>query len=242
MKNISFLLLFIVISCTVFPQQKKDTVKTKSSNRFYLDASVGLSLPLGAYASVDRDNSKSGYATGGYFAQVSLDWLGKSDFGIAFQYCFQHNPLNSKADSIIPYGTTYPLGSGGWTNNYLMAGVVFLKQMNRLSVDVRFLVGVLISSSPVFSTPDPVTNQNTNNTATGFAYGLNIGIGYAVSPRVTLKASLGYLEGYPVLNKQYSSIVSYDSVTATPIYSTIDLKKKNTTATFNAGLGIIYKF
>ena len=40
---------------------------------------------MGNYAVVDKENDKAGYATNGWQLQLTFDWIGKKDFGVAIQ-------------------------------------------------------------------------------------------------------------------------------------------------------------
>jgi hypothetical protein len=243
MSNRYFLIILLLLPCSLLGQEVLQPSAKKEPLRLFLDANAGWSLPLGSYAATDPEQDYTGYATSGYFVQLGADWMGKKDFGILFQYVYQNNPLNSAADSVTPAGTIYPLGGSGWSNNYLMVGPLFFKEIKKLSVDARVVVGIMFASSPVFSNMDPVTKENTKNTATGFAYGIGIGLGYMISPRFTVKISVSLLNATPTVTRQYpSSVIGYDSI-GVPIYSApVEVQIKKKVSTLHTGIGIIYKF
>jgi len=103
--------------------------------------------------------------------------------------------------------------------------------------------GFVISMSPLFKTFNPETKQNEGGTGTGFALGVNIGLGYAISPKFAVKLTLGYLAGFPKIERQYNANVIGMDTTGHYIYSApVDITIKKTVSTFNTGIGIIYKF
>lgn len=228
----------ILLPCQIFPQKKEKDKKSGEHQKVYIDASAGASFPLGNYSKVDKNNKKAGYTKTGYFIHVNADWMGKKDFGLAFQYCFQHNPFKDTAQNIILYGSLYPMGGKGWSNHYLFAGPVMVKTVKKISIDARFLAGVIISVSPVFNNVDPVSKENVTNTATGFAFQFGVGIGYQVTSRLAIKLTLNYTEGYPMVDKKYTT----SSIDTTLSYNLLQVEIKKTVSTFNCGAGIIYRF
>jgi len=238
-----FYILFVLLILSPFSGfAQKDTQEKKAGEKqgIYLDASAGASFPLGTYANDDPKNDATGYAKPGFFIQANADWMGKTNFGLAFQLSYQNNSLKDTAKSVYSYGAT--IGSGNWSNIYIMAGPVFLKQIKKMVIDAKLLGGFLISTSPVFQTTDPDTKLKEGGTGTGFALGVNIGVGYALSQKVSLKLTLGYLAGFPKRDSQTAQVISIDT-TGHFIYSApIGVTIKKTVSTFNTGLGIIYKF
>jgi hypothetical protein len=237
-----FFLMIVLGSLPGFSQKEEEAKAPDKQKNVYIDVLAGASFPLGSYAKTDKKNDKAGYATTGYFFQANVDWLGSHDFGLAFQYCYQHNPYTDSAEKIIPYGTLYPLGDKGWSNNYFLGGPVFLRSFNKITADVKILGGVVFSSSTVFNITDPVTKQNKNNTATGFAYQFGIGIGYNFTPKATIRFNLSYIGSSTGIDKKYQSYYPGDSTTGNQgflIMSEISIKK--IISTVNTGVGIIFK-
>jgi hypothetical protein len=242
-KRILIIYLVALVSFSGFSQDSLQT-KKKEKSGIYLDASTGVSIPLGNYANDDPKDDATGYANPGFFVQAGIDWMGKNDFGLAFQLGYQNNSLKDTAKTVIPDRSDKPMGDGSWSNIYLMAGVAYLKQMNKLSVDAKFLGGFIISSSPVFRTYNPESKMNEGSTGTGLALGLSVGVGYNVSSKVALKATLGYNAGFPKIDKQYNAtVIGIDSLTGQYIYSApSQYNIKKTVSSINAGAGVVYKF
>ena len=241
MGKILFYIMVLVLPFTVFSQKEAVENKTKEKQDIYLDASFGAAFPLGNYANDDPKDKATGYAKTGFFIQANADWMGKNNFGLAFQLTYQNNALKDTAKTVISYG--FPMGSGNWSNIYIMGGPVFLKQIKKITIDAKLVGGFLISTSPVFEITNPETNMKEGGTGTGFAIGVNIGLGYALSQKVALKLTLGYLAGFPKIDRQYNAYVIGMDTAGHFIYSSpMDIEIKKTISTFNTGLGIIYKF
>jgi hypothetical protein len=243
MGKVFFLSCFLFVPFLIFSQEIGKKTDSVPANRVFLDVSGGLSFPLGAYANTDVNNSGSGFAARGVLAQINLDWLGKNDFGLAVQYSFQRNPLKSSVRNDTLSGMGQALGTGAWTNNYLMAGLAVVKFIHKVYIEGRALIGIVLSSSPVFRTMDPVYKTLDSNTGTGFAYGLQVGAGYAVSPRVTVKANIEYLACNPAIHHQYGAqVIGTDSITGRFIYSApISFDTKITVSSLFVKAGLVFK-
>jgi hypothetical protein len=213
-------------------------------------------MVMGDYGAVDKSNKKSGYATNGWQFQLTFDWMGTKDFGLAIQYTFQKNPLKDSAEFIVPDGwTNGTLGTGSWSNHYLLAGPVFMKVFGKIHVDAKILGGVIVSSSSNFNTPNPTDSTGLKmdkNLGTGFAYEISAGVGYAFSPQIALKFNLSLMGGWPGKNRQYGSqLTGYEKYTdpvtgisyQRPVYSApIEYEIKKVVFTLNPSLGLVYRF
>lgn len=253
-KTILFLILMAV--CTAVHAQGPAQDSTKApSQHLGLEIASGYSMVMGKYKASDMQDETSGYATNGWQLKVTFDWMGRKDLGLAFQYAYQHNPMKDAANLVYPKGIGDSIGSGAWSNHYLLAGPVFMKMIRRLHVDARILGGVIVSSSPNFTTVDPYDTtglKQDKNLGTGFAYQVSAGIGYAVSSHLVLKFDLNLMGGWPVKNKQYGArLIGYETVKdpitgieySQPVYSaaaTYEIKKIVTT--LNPSLGLVFRF
>jgi hypothetical protein len=212
------------------------------ASRLYLDVSGGLSIPMGYFARDDVKFGGSGFATPGFLVQLNLDWTGKSNSGLAFQYIFQRNPLKSSVRNDILSGMSKPVGTGSWTNHYVMAGLVFLHFINNVYVEGKALIGVVLSSSPLFNTVDPVYQTPSTNTGIGPAYSAQFGVGYRISPKITIKASVEYILGNPKIHHQYGAQQTFDTITGTLVYSApITIETKRTVSALLVKAGIVIK-
>lgn len=242
--KIAFLLTFILIMpFLIFSQETRKKADSTAINRIFVDVSGGPSFPMSYYARIDTKATTSGFAAQGYVAQVNLDWMGKKNTGFAIQYTFQNNPINHSVKNDTLEGTSKPLGSGSWTNNYLMAGIVYMNFIKKVYIEGRALFGIILSSSPLFSTVDPAYHTQSSNTGVGTAYGAQFGIGYQVSKRVTVKGNVEFTLGNPSIHRQYNTgIIGVDSTTGKFIYSApIDINTKKTIYSFNAKAGLVIK-
>jgi hypothetical protein len=242
MGKVLLIIFVLLLPFFGFTQTDAKEKNAKEKQSIYLDASFGASFPLGNYAKENPKVKETGYAKTGFFIQANADWMGKNDFGLAFQLTYQNNSLKDAAKTIYSYDTTNPI-AGNWSNIYVMAGPVFLKQIKKIAIDAKLVGGFLISMSPWFKTFNPETKLNEGGTGTGFAFGMNVGLGYAISPKFAVKITLGYLAGFPKIDRQYNAYVIGMDTTGHYIYSApVDITIKKTISTFNAGAGIIYKF
>jgi len=241
MNKRNFLFFLVILPFLASTQQTQTVPAFPSTKGVFLNASAGLSLPVGAYAMSDEGNAQSGFSRNGLVVQLNCGWMGKKDFGLAFQYTFQINPLkNTSKDSIFP-GMSVPLGSGNWSNHYIMAGPVYMKYFGKILFEAKALIGVIISTSPFFKTVDPAFNTVSGNTGTGLAFGLGAGAGYKFSSKVALKLNAEYLMGTPKIDRQYGAqIIGYrDSAF---VYSApVNFDTKKIVSTFNLGISIIFK-
>jgi hypothetical protein len=241
MKSIYILTVFLLIPFLVY-SQATESAPVKSSKGIYLGADLNGSLPLGAYSDYNFDDGKSGYSNFGFLGQVNCDLVSKSNFGLAFQYSYQYNPLKDTAKNVQPSGIPAPLGTGGWSNHYLMGGPVYLNFFGKLFFEAKILAGLIISTSSLFKTMDPETKAISANAGIGFAYEINIGIGVSLSPKVALKFNAGYLGATPKISKQYPpEIVGVDSAGYYIYSAPVTIETKRTISSFNFGLGLVYK-
>jgi len=251
MKKAYLLFLICMMMLPAFPQS--DTLSQKKSKKvrnMNLEFTLGYSIIFGDYGKFDKNNSKSGYATNGWLAQLTFDWLGKRDFGLAFQYTYQRNPLLDTANKVNPVNTdtNYRLGPGAWSNNYFMAGVVYHHYFKKVSLDFKILLGVLLASSSNFSMLDPTTKQTVNNTAAGFAYQFSGGIGYRISSLFTFKVNASYLGASPSITKQFHYTIKVEKIDPdgniyyVDEFQTSESTIKKLVSTLNIGIGVIYKF
>ena len=243
MKRYFILFLALALSGSILAQTEPNQKQEKKLKGICLDASAGVSFPVGSsYTSTDKTDENAGYAGTGYFIQVNFDYPGKNPVGIGLQYTYQHNPILAFAEDIVMEGSDpNPIGSGSWSNHYLLFGPVLVKQVHKLLINARILVGAILSFSPVFRYYDPVTRQTTKNMAYGFGYGFSAGVGYSVSKRVVLQMNISYLGGGPKLSKEYTSQV-WDTTINTNVSLLTEISIKKIVSTMNIGAGAVFKF
>jgi hypothetical protein len=253
-RHISFVLLILLVPFSSFSQdqKKKKEKKPREKDYFSLDFNLNYSFVLGNYGQVDRTTYKSGFATNGWVAQLGFNWLGKNGFGLGFQYDLQRNPYQDTAKNTIPYGTKFPLGSSGWTNNYLLAGPVFIRDFGKWELSVKALFGFILAQSTIFNVLSPIDQSNVSVNASGFAYSVCVGVGYRFNQHWGLNLNVNYLGATPKATKTYGQeIIEWKSVRDTisgtsynvPVYSApVKYEIKRTVSTLNTGIGVIYHF
>lgn len=233
-------LLFLPV--LIFSQEKVKTADPGSAGGLYLDVSGGLSFPLGSYANADVKNSGSGFANLGYVAQLNLDWINQYNYGLALQYTFQHNSLKNSVTNDTLSGMYQALGTSPWSNHYILAGIVFLKFIHKVYIEGKALIGVVISSSPIFNSFDPVSKKSSTNTGVGLAYGVQVGAGYAVSRRVTVKANIEYILGNPKIHRQYGAqVIGYNDTLGLIFSPPLDIETKRTVSSLLVKAGIVVR-
>ena len=257
MKRLKFLLplllgVLLLIPTHIFSQDKKKEKKPREKDFVSLEFNLNYSFVLGKYGQVDKTTYTSGYAKNGWVAQLGLNWLGKRGFGLGFQWDLQRNGYKDTAANINPYGTKYPLGTSGWTNNFIMAGLVMIKDIGKWEINAKALFGVCFSQSSNFNVQNPVDGSNVSVTAAGIGYGFSLAGGYRFNKHWAVNLNVNYLGANPKATKQYGSeIIGYeeikDPVTGTLYYSAIysaptKYEIKKTVSTINTGIGVIYHF
>lgn len=240
------------VSDTAQPPTSTVKATAKKARNMSLGFSAGYSMVFGKYGAVDPQDKNSGFASGGWLAQVAFDWMGKNRFGLELQYIFQQNPLKDSAENVYPSGQSYTLGSGSWNNHYLLIGPVFMTDFNRLRIHARLLGGIIYSFSSHFNTTDPYSGNNNHNQGAGFAMQLGAGVGYVVSKVVTLRFNLDFIAGWPGKERQYASqFLRWDEhidpktgqVVYEPVYSApVEYVIKKVVTTLNPSVGVVFKF
>jgi hypothetical protein len=238
--------LMVILTSPIFPQQK--TLTEPQRSRVFLLADGGYSLPLGKYASDDKKDSEAGFAAGGFYIQAGAYWLGKHDFGLGISYAFQYNSVQGTADSVPLNASGYYLGDKPWSNNYLLAGPVFMKSIGKINILAGINAGFIISSWSGFNIALPKFDslsepQLSEGLGTGFAFQVKASIGYQVTSRIGIRLDLSYLGGSPSRTKTYYYYyyVVDPVLGIVPVYQGSEFTVKKKVNTFNAGLGITIK-
>jgi hypothetical protein len=252
MRNPFYLFLLLITPVIVLGQSSTSDTPETRTRRIFIEGSAGVSVPLGQYKKTDPKTNKSGFANTGFLAQITGDWMGKKDLGVALQYTFQSNPISSSSKNDTLPGRFFPLGTGSWTNHYLMLGPVYIKQIKKLTLNAKILGGIVFAVSPLFSYTSPDVNLETvKNYGTGVSFQFAFAAGYSVSSRVSLKLEAGYIGAFPAFKKEFGgeyleTRTVYNEEThkweTFDVYSPIvELDLKNYISTINASAGIIIR-
>ena len=254
MKPAALIFVFIFITGTVSAQTVGEKPGQAAGKGNVIEFSAGYSMVLGNYAKDAWSNTKSGYAANGWMAQLTYNRMGKRDFGMAFQYTYQRNPLKNAANEVYPNGIPDSVNSRSWSNHYLMTGLVYLKTIGKIHIDAKVLGGLIVSSGSIFDTPnnmDTAKIKTDENLGTGFAYQISAGAGYHISQHVAFKFNLSLMGGWPVMNKKYGLVlIGYRSYKdpdgkwyTVPVYTGgAEYAIKKVVATLNPSLSLIYRF
>jgi len=235
----------------LFSQTASKDKKPREPQRIYFEGSFGVSVPMGQYMKDDTNSKKSCFAQPGYLIQVTCGWMGKKDLGLAFQYTFQNNPILSYVKNAVLPERTFPLGSGSWSNHYLMIGPVYYKEIHKFTLDAKLLGGIIFAFSPLFNYTSPDSTLKTvKNYGSGFAFQFAFGGGYSISSRVKIKLNFGFLGAIPTFRKQYGGEYletrtykdQYGVINTVDVFApVVNLDLKNYISTFNASIGVIFK-
>lgn len=239
-RRTGFILILALLTSALNAQtENRDTV-TNAKSRVIIDASGAWSIAMGKYQTTKTTDEYAGYASGGFMAQVGINWIGKHELGLGVTYVFQHNGFQEKAENICPPGQDY-LGSGGWNNHYFLAGPVYIKEFGRISMDISVLGGFVLSTGKIFSLEVPDTLHPYVSTGTGFGFGFQAKAyaGYRISNKVFITAGISYLGGTPSRSKSFYTLVQDPNVGWTYVGSETVIKKK--ISTINPGVGIMIK-
>lgn len=254
MSRTILLLLLPLLALQSVAQDSLQAGKARTGGKMSLEISGGYSMPFGVYASGDMDNDRAGFATGGWTLQAGFGWMGGKNLGLAIQYVFQRNGLNDPANKVYPLGYPDSLNAGNWSNHYLMFGPMLAWRFGDFTVDARFTGGLVVSASSQFYTPDPYDTTGysyTENVGAGFGYQLSVSAGYDLAPRLTLRAGVGLLGGWPMKTKQYAArylgvreykdpvtgVIEYEDVYSAPV----EYEIKKTVAALNPFIGLVIR-
>lgn len=245
---------WVIVACAlVFSSQAQESPQTNpapAGRNMGFDISAGYSMVLGHYGKDDRENEKSGYATSGWYVGLNYALLGKKNFGLGVNYTYQRNSLADSAAYWKVDGKNFPLGTGVWSNHYLMIGPVFSQDFGKWMLDVRLLGGGMLAFSPLFYTQDPYTGSIDKNMGAGFAMQFSVGIGYRIAPQWAVFVQVGYLGATAIKDRSYQ-FMAVDTLwnqNHTQIigleYSTMvnEIEMKKPVSAFNTGLGIKFNF
>lgn len=249
-RSTTLILCCLFLSGTLFSQEQEQKLPSNGKSRMTLDFFGGYSIPFGKYKSFDKGQPNSGYASGGFLAQLKLNWLGKRDIGLGVSYAFQQNTLQDTAMRLTPNGmdSSFVLGDRPWSNHYILAGPVFVKAFNRWILDLSLLAGFVIATSENFSITipeDSIHYRISSGAGTGVAFQARASVGYRISNRVILTAGISYLGANPTRKKE-NYVYSYveeppESGNFYPVFTGYEETRKKKISTLNPGLGIIIK-
>lgn len=178
-------------------------------NRWTVDVSGGLALPVGKFAGKNIYDSTSAFAKAGPVINVSGSYRVAGHFGVTALLGVQRNATDNNAESTkldaVDPGYVFSVNDQAWKLGRLMGGVYghwFLDHCQRLGVRVQVLVGVMKVDFPTQTVTewvkgDPNAGSDESivdwyKTNPQFAYQAGVGIDYALNRRLFLKIDADY--------------------------------------------------
>lgn len=255
MKTTVLAILAVILPAVLTAQQPAASEVTASGRGMVLEFRGGYSLPLGAFASDDREKDNSGYAGGGWMAGASFSWLGKHGIGLGLSYSYLNNRMNHGVSLVYPNGVPDSIDPGSWSNHFVLAGPVFIKQIDRLHLEARLMGGFVVSAGSLYDTRnvgDTVMMKIDQNIATGFGLEIGAGVGYYLTDMLAIKFNLALMAGWTTMSREYPRVLlRYDETIdpntglpiVVPIYSgggSFEVKK--TITALEPTLGLVLRF
>jgi hypothetical protein len=248
MKALPCILLAVAWTGMAAAQRTGDGTTPHKTRNVLLECHTGFSLPFGKFHLADSTDDLSGYANGGFYAEISGAWLGKRGFGLTAAYTYQRQWLNPAAENITPDGHKYILGKKPWSNHYLLAGPVFASHFGKLLLQVKAEAGVVIASSSNFYMTMPVTTTDSmappqtilsQGSGIGVAFQGLVSLGYRLTEKLSLSLSVSYLGANPARTKDYYwyTIDQFNQL----IYHGGEFQIRKKISTLTAGVGVAYR-
>lgn len=210
----------------------KDTSKVRRSHAVilpkyprdgYVAVTSGIGLPLAAFA------SDLGAATGSAFS-ISAAFPGViSHWGIALKFDYGINGFNkSRLEGIENTKTGFSNVNctlsdtlGHCSYSAFLTGVYLTYPHKHYTIDIRVLVGAMISTIPALAINYTDETRGTSassyqaqTSASAFAFGFGFEARYPVKPRFCVIASIDYLHAVPAFNviTTGATVTSYGSI------------------------------
>ncbi len=214
-----------------------------SQDKGYVAISLGLSTPIGDFASKAPNNSSAGYATPGAVFDVSFGYKFGKYFGMAVLLRGQANGMDAQAiaDELsmqMPVGVNGMVESGAWSiGGFMVGGYGSFPISKKVSFESRIMFGFLSATSPEvtidlagYGATAWVKQESASSLA--FAHLLGVGFKYDVGRRICLLANFDYLGAKPEFRKveTITSLGTIESNTYSQTFGTI-----------NYGIGIGYR-
>ena len=184
--------------------------KSVVEEKYLVGISIGSSIPIGNFGSMDTHNSSAGLAKTGPIFDVSFVYKFNQNIGISALMRGQSNGVNPQvmADGLA---ASLPSGSGavtvkasGWSAAYYMAGYYGAFPITeKLSFESRAMIGFANATSPMInmnvksSSSTVEVDQSSKN---GFAVSYLLGVGFKMNvgaKRMYLAANFDYTGAKP---------------------------------------------
>ncbi|HEY8937795.1 MAG TPA: outer membrane beta-barrel protein [Cyclobacteriaceae bacterium] len=216
-RSIFFCTTFILISIALQAQNKVNN---------YIGFSAGVSTPSGNFSktetgSLNNWNNKAGFAKTGFAIGVEGAYYFLPKLGLAGTLYYSNHGGFSKADA-AKLGDSYTDAfgvdestvktSGSYSSVNVMLGPQFSFPINKLTVDVRALAGIIQSLSTPEMTVQLEDNTSTllkqkSSTATASGWQVGAGLRYALTDKLGLMFRADYFnsDGIKIKNENRSN-------------------------------------
>jgi hypothetical protein len=177
----------------------------QNNQRYYIDYSIGMSNPLGEFASRDMSNDDAGFATTGISSAFTIgyDWVDKG-IGLLFKSHVHVNSFNSESyqrSMSLETGYNWLVQGMNYNTSALLIGA---KKFHRISekstIDVKALLGWVIASTPeirYYELNSGYWSVQLPNYSSTVGYQLGLGYQYEWNPKVSLLVNCDFLGAKP---------------------------------------------
>ncbi|HXB11052.1 MAG TPA: outer membrane beta-barrel protein [Bacteroidia bacterium] len=235
------ILLALTVCCLIgskgFAQNKSDDKKLT------FGVSIGAAIPLSAYGSKNTDTTQAahndsthrenGYASSGFHFDVTAGYRFTNNIGAMILIGGNMNSFDATTYSTVndvKSPATYT-STSYYVGQYLIGPFVSFPAGDKLRIDIRVLVGLMMANTPTGTTTETIGSQTatgvySGNGGSGFGYQFGAGIRYNFTDMIGLLVNVDYAgstlsyTGYSY--KQTSPYFNY-TVTNTTLKATMAL-------------------
>lgn len=235
------ILFCLLLSYSAFSQESTNSKNRKS----YVAVSIGSSIPLLDFKSVDANNINAGFAKSG--KKYDVLWgkdLVNPHWGITGLFRLHKNPIDERALESVAKSTystfDYNISAKDWSLFTLMAGAYYrIPVSKKMTIMPKVMIGLANIYSPEI---DVIAINNLSNIATSStessniftpSYLLSLGLKSNLYKRIALVSNFDILGAFTTFKDVKTTYGNGTSVTRT---------KSPSFLTFNYGIGIGYKF
>lgn len=213
------------------------------------DAQAGLALPGGDFALSNIIQPEAGYAKSGYNVKIGLAYDVAPFLGLAVQYQYSQNPVNSSnlladlqtaASSTVTDIAYNSYSSDPWRLNGVLMGAYYPFKAAKTTIDLRLMGGIFSGTLPqsVRNVTRPSTSETFNfkqieTKATDFGFQAGIKLRYQLYRQLVLSSSIDYTQ----VSFDFEDIRIVETYSNTS-YRARDYTQKFQLFNFSVGLGL----
>jgi hypothetical protein len=225
---------------------QKNFILDRQPKRGFVTMSVGLSQPMGRFASNDGTNEQAGLAGRGISLAGSAGYLVAGPVGLAVRAEQSKNSLQAAGLLSSIYrqeGDTWTASAGNWTVTNVMAGPYITLPMGRLSVDVRAMAGRTMVVCPATSLLGQVDDaqlsiQSAQCRGQAMAYGAGISAQYRLGINTAIQVTADYTQSTVALETTTTS--QSDTGFYRSQSATYTVQKPISLVSVSAGISILF--